>query len=111
MVEKPTKPVPPVSSAPPASSSTPPRKSPPESPAKSARESKDAPPKSDRPAKSDRDEAWMPRIERERDLHGFKGNTPEADSILESPQIRNPEEDTAPLEGTRDRSDEDSLDE
>jgi hypothetical protein len=44
-----------------------------------------------------------------RDLHGFEGKTPEADSILESPQIRDPEEDTAPLQGTKDRSDEDSL--
>jgi hypothetical protein len=58
-----------------------------------------------------RDEAWRPRMEkdRERDLHGFGGKTPEADSILESPQIRDPEEDTAPLQGTKDRSDDDSL--
>ena len=46
----------------------------------------------------------------QRDLHGFEGKTPETDSELESPQIRIPEEDTAPLQGSKDRSDEDSLD-
>ena len=56
-----------------------------------------------------RDEAWRPRVENQRELHGFEGKTPEADSILESPQIRDPEEDTAPLQGTNDRSDDDSL--
>ncbi len=57
-----------------------------------------------------RHQAWRPRIDdTQRDLHGFEGKTPEADSILESPKIRDPEEDTAPLQGTKDRSDEDSL--
>ena len=62
-----------------------------------------------RSAEPRRDEAWRPRVESERELHGFEGKTPEADSILESPQIRDPEEDTAPLQGTNDRSDDDSL--
>ncbi len=101
MGEKPAKPVSPSSSTASAPSGQTPR----ESSASAPREANNP------PARPRRDAAWTPRIERERDLHGFKGNTPEADSILESPQIRNPEEDTAPLEGTRDRSDEDSLDE
>jgi hypothetical protein len=64
-----------------------------------------------RPASaSNRDDvAWNPKIDRERTLHGFEGRTPEADSILESPKVRDPEEDTAPLQGSKDRSDEDSL--
>jgi hypothetical protein len=56
-----------------------------------------------------RDEAWRPRVDRERVLHGFTNETPEADSILESPQVRDPDDDTAPLQGSKDRSDEDSM--
>jgi hypothetical protein len=56
-----------------------------------------------------REEAWRPRVDRAGVLHGFQNETPEADSILESPEVRDPEEDTAPLQGTKDRSDEDSL--
>ena len=54
--------------------------------------------------------AWRPRVDNsERVLHGFSNETPEADSILESPQVRDPEEDTAPLQGSKDRSDDDSM--
>jgi len=61
-------------------------------------------------AKPKHDEAWQPRVDHsERVFHIFKNETLEADSILESPQIRDPEQDTAPLQGTKDRSDEDSL--
>lgn len=60
-------------------------------------------------SKPKRDEAWQPRIDRAGVLHGFQNETPEADSILETPQVRDPEEDTAPLQGSRDRSDEDSM--
>jgi hypothetical protein len=60
-------------------------------------------------SKPKRDEAWRPRIDSERVLHGFANETPEADSILESPQLRDPDEDTAPLQGSKDRSDDDSL--
>jgi hypothetical protein len=45
----------------------------------------------------------------ERVLHGFSNETLEADSILESPEVRDPEEDTGPLQGTKDRSDDDSM--
>jgi hypothetical protein len=60
-------------------------------------------------SKPKRDEAWRPRVDSERVLHGFQNETPEADSILESPEIRDPEDDTAPLQGSKDRSDEDSM--
>jgi hypothetical protein len=54
-------------------------------------------------------EPWRPRVDSERVLHGFQSDSPEADSILESPELRDPEEDTAPLQGTKDRSDDDSM--
>ena len=60
-------------------------------------------------SKPKREEAWRPRVDTERVLHGFQGDTPEADSILESPEVRDPEEDTAPLQGSKDRSDDDSM--
>jgi len=60
-------------------------------------------------SKPKRGEAWRPRIDSERVLHGFQNETPEADSILESPEVRDPEEDTGPLQGTKDRSDDDSM--
>jgi len=59
--------------------------------------------------KPKRDEAWRPRVDSERVLHGFANETPEADSILESPQVRDPDKDTAPLQGSKDRSDDDSM--
>jgi len=56
------------------------------------------------------EEAWRPRgDDTERVLHGFESRMPEADSILESPEVRDPEKDTAPLQGSKDRSDDDSL--
>jgi uncharacterized protein (TIGR02271 family) len=60
-------------------------------------------------SKPKRKEPWRPRIDSAPVLHGFRGETPEADSILESPEIRDADEDTAPLQGEKDRSDEDSL--
>ena len=60
-------------------------------------------------SKPKREEAWRPRVDRERVLHGFEGETPEADSILESPEVRDADDDTAPLQGTKDRSDDDSM--
>lgn len=60
-------------------------------------------------AKPKREQAWRPRVDSERVLHGFSNETPEADSILESPQVRDPANDTAPLQGSKDRSDEDSM--
>ena len=52
---------------------------------------------------------WRPRVDSQREWHAFGNETPEADSILESPRVRDPEEDTAPLQGSKDRSDDDSL--
>lgn len=60
-------------------------------------------------SKPKHEEAWRPRVDTERVLHGFVNETLEADSILESPAVRDPETDTAPLQGSKDRSDKDSL--
>ena len=60
-------------------------------------------------SKPKRDEAWRPRVDSERVLHGFDNQKPDADSILESPEVRDPDKDTAPLQGSKDRSDNDSM--
>ena len=70
-----------------------------------------APADSSSPKPKKHEEAWRPRgDDTERVLHGFESRMPDADSILESPEVRDPEKDTAPLQGSKDRSDEDSLD-
>jgi hypothetical protein len=81
-------------SAPPSTSSTPDASTP--TPGSSA-------------SKPKHEKAWRPRVDSERVLHGFTNETLEADSILESPEVRDPDEDTAPLQGSKDRSDEDSM--
>jgi hypothetical protein len=42
-------------------------------------------------------------------LHAFKNVNPEPDPLTDSPNITDPNEDTAPLQGSLDRSDDDSL--
>lgn len=44
-----------------------------------------------------------------KDLHSFSKTNPERDSLRTSPRIRDPAADTAPLQGSGDRSDEDSV--
>jgi hypothetical protein len=61
------------------------------------------------PAEPTHEEPWRPRMDSPGVFHSFQNETPEADSILESPQLRDPEKDTAPLQGSKDKSDEDSL--
>jgi hypothetical protein len=53
---------------------------------------------------------WQPRIDSERELNPFENGTSERDALLDTPQIDEPEEDSSPLQGTKDLSDEDSLD-
>ena len=55
------------------------------------------------------EQPWRPRVDSAPVLHGFANQIPEADSILESPELLDPENDTAPLQGSKDRSDDDSL--
>lgn len=68
-----------------------------------------SPPLDSSDSKAKREKAWRPRVDEQRVLHGFANETPEADSILESPEVRDPAEDTAPLQGSKDRSDDDSM--
>jgi hypothetical protein len=54
---------------------------------------------------------WRPRIDDGREgLNSFAHVDPDGASPLASPQLRDANEDTAPLQGSKDRSDEDSLD-
>jgi hypothetical protein len=63
----------------------------------------------DKPKGSTADMAWRPRIETQRVLHSFTNVNQEPDPLTESPNITDPNEDTAPLQGSLDRSDDDSL--
>lgn len=51
---------------------------------------------------------WRPEVETEPELNPFASHTGDQ-SLIRPPKMRNAEEDTAPLQGTRDLSDEDSL--
>jgi hypothetical protein len=53
---------------------------------------------------------WQPRVESEPELNPFENGASERGALLDTPQINDPEEDSAPLEGSKDLSDEDSLD-
>jgi hypothetical protein len=54
-------------------------------------------------------EAWRPRMVEDRPFNVFESGHQGPDTVPPSPKVRDPSEDTAPLEGTRDRSDKDSL--
>ena len=51
---------------------------------------------------------WKPHIERQPEFNPFD-TTPKDDSLTSAPKLRNAEEDTAPLQGSKDLSDADSL--
>lgn len=53
-------------------------------------------------------EPWKPHMERQAEFNPFD-TTPKDDALKRAPKIRNAEEDTAPLQGTKDLSDADSL--
>jgi len=61
------------------------------------------------PPKGNRNEAWRPRMDTQRVLHGFPNYNQEGDPLTQSPNITDPNDDTAPLQGSGDRSDEDSV--
>jgi hypothetical protein len=52
---------------------------------------------------------WQPKIESDPPLNPFAHDAPGSDGLNGSPQIEDPEEDSAPLQGGRDLPDEDSL--
>jgi hypothetical protein len=52
---------------------------------------------------------WQPRIDSDPELNPFSNDAPGSNGLTESPEIEDPEEDSAPLQGSRDLSDEDSL--
>jgi hypothetical protein len=53
---------------------------------------------------------WQPRIDSPHELNPFANTTGGHDLLLNTPQIQDAEEDSAPLQGTHDLSDADSLD-
>jgi hypothetical protein len=60
-------------------------------------------------------EPWRPTVDTQTELNPFANSDGASsdgrkDSILDSPQIRDASIDTAPLQGSKDLSDEDSLD-
>ena len=54
-------------------------------------------------------EGWRPRMVTQRTLHAYSNLNQEPDPLTESPNITDPSEDTAPLQGSLDRSDDDSV--
>jgi len=52
---------------------------------------------------------WQPRVDTETELNPFTNHTSEREGLVNAPEISDPEEDSAPLEGSKDLSDEDSL--
>jgi len=50
---------------------------------------------------------WRPRIERVKEFNPFEARV-EDEYLMNAPRLRS-KEDTAPLQGTKDRSDQDSL--
>jgi hypothetical protein len=51
---------------------------------------------------------WQPRLDTEPEANAF-ANLPQGDGSFKN-KLRDPEEDTAPLQGSKDISDDDSLD-
>ena len=66
-------------------------------------------PKHERPTRANarRDEAWQPRIEREAEFNAFVNDATQPEPS--EPVIQDAQEDTAPLQGSHDFSDEDSV--
>jgi hypothetical protein len=55
-------------------------------------------------------QVWHPRMPTQRVLHAYANvDQEEPDPLTESPKITDPNEDTAPLHGSLDRSDTDSV--
>lgn len=54
-------------------------------------------------------EPWTPRVDELQEFNPFSSTGPDGDALLHSPKIRDPEKDTAPLQGSKDLSDSDSL--
>lgn len=54
-------------------------------------------------------EGWRPKVEAEPDFNPFRNPESTKVSPLETRELLDPEEDTAPLQGSKDLSDDDSL--
>lgn len=52
---------------------------------------------------------WEPKIKRESEFNPFASVDGDKGPFAQTPQLRNPEEDTSPLQGSKDLSDADSL--
>jgi hypothetical protein len=53
---------------------------------------------------------WQPRVDStEKELNPFANPVSDRGGVLDTPDLEDAEEDSAPLQGTRDVSDEDSL--
>jgi len=54
-------------------------------------------------------EPWRPKIDRQPEFNPFGTVIDNNNSLSNPPKLRNPEEDTTPLQGSKDLSDADSL--
>jgi len=52
---------------------------------------------------------WQPTVEGEPELNPFNHHTADRDELLNAPEISDAEEDSSPLQGSKDLSDADSL--
>ena len=55
-------------------------------------------------------EPWKPRVEEEQEFNPFSPPGDDRDALLHSPKINDPSQDSTPLQGSKDLSDPDSLD-
>lgn len=61
------------------------------------------------PRREERREAWRPRVVKEHPFNVFESDHQGPDSVPPPSKIQDPTQETTPLEGTRDRSEEDSM--
>ena len=52
---------------------------------------------------------WQPKVDSEPELNPFANHTAKRDGLLNTPEVSDPEEDSSPLQGSKDLSDDDSL--
>jgi hypothetical protein len=55
-------------------------------------------------------EPWKPRVEEQQEFNPFSPPGDDRDALLHSPKINDASQDTSPLQGSKDLSDPDSLD-
>jgi hypothetical protein len=52
---------------------------------------------------------WQPRIDAESELNPFANGASDRDALLQTPELVDPDDDSSPLQGSHDLSDQDSL--